>query len=135
MQKRKGRFSRAEKSMLQAADPNLSPEKAAERLAPVLNRSEAALTKGIIEARQNFQSRAIEYAEIHIQGARVAAASGNTKPAEWALKQIESQGQRVVPRDTAEDSGGIRIILANVRLGGMDVKEEPQIETIDAERP
>jgi len=133
--KRKGRLSLAEKSAIQGvAEGPLSIEKAAEKLAPALGRSEEALTKAIREARETFQSRAGQYEELLYESAKVASRKGNHKPALDALDRLVGpKGDRVVqPVQTEQASSGIKVILANVRMGGTREKET-DIEVIDAE--
>ena len=138
--KRKGRLSAAERSAIEgvAAGP-LDVEKAAEKLAPALGRSEAAIAQAIRDARENFQSRAGAYEELLFKSAQIAAVKGNHKPALDALDRLVGpKGERVVdppPSAAANDyGGGIKIVLANVRLGGIKPQELPAAEIIDVER-
>lgn len=118
--KRKGRLSLAEQStLIAAAQSPLSPEKAAEKLAPILERSESAIKAGIIRARQELQTQASDYVRLHRKAAEKAAEMGNSKPTEWMLERIEAGGERVVEAPSGPQQGsGIQIILAPIALGG-----------------
>lgn len=132
--KRKGRLSLAERTQLQAAaTSDLPVEKIAAHLAPVMGRSEEALKAGIIKARQELQAQASDYVALLRRGAEKAATKGNVNGLLNVLERIEAGGERVVkPLQTEQASSGIKIILANVRMGGTREKET-DIEVIDAE--
>lgn len=97
---------------------------------PILNkdgtvRKKAGRPKGIISplfgrverAREAMVAQAEEYVRLHIKGARIAAAKGNTAASEWALSHIaemNAQGAEQRPiaasadRQTIE-SGGSKV--------------------------
>jgi hypothetical protein len=47
-------------------------------------------------AREVIRERIGEYVDIHLVGAKVAALKGDTRPAEWALENLDVDGERVV---------------------------------------
>lgn len=47
-------------------------------------------------ARETMQRRVGEYVEIHLVAAKVAAMKGDAEPAQWALENIVTEGERVV---------------------------------------
>lgn len=84
------------------------------------------------QARERFLSRVNDYVDIHIEAARVAAADGDAKPAQWALERIAAEGERVVelvadPRAMPSPmQGGINI---GVMVGG--IPAPPATQTLD----
>lgn len=68
-----------------------------------------------------LQENLPEYARIHMEGAKMAALKGDTKPAEWALTTIKNgQAAPVVepPTKVAPGTGGVKVIVG-VNLGGI----------------
>ncbi len=61
----------------------------------------------VLVARKFLQDRLHEYAQLHFEGASVAAAKGDTRPAEWALTHAKIEGEAVVepPAKEAPDTG------------------------------
>lgn len=54
-------------------------------------------TKELLQtAREVIRERIGEYVDIHLVGAKVAALKGDTRPAEWALENLDVDGERVV---------------------------------------
>lgn len=71
------------------------------QIAKALNRSVSAVYDALREnARDILHGNLDRYAELHQQGAAIAAAKGDTRPAEWALertKVVEKDTQSAVP--------------------------------------
>ncbi len=60
-----------------------------------------------------------EYAELHMEAARNAAAEGDSKPAEWALQHVKMTGKPVVdPPQKADTGAGVKIFLG-IKVGGI----------------
>lgn len=75
-------------------------------------------------ARAVIQRNAFRYAELHVQGAEIAAARGDTRPAEWGLLH----GRAVEPVKGQDNNGPSVIVQIGVVLPGMG-GELPQITT------
>lgn len=61
-----------------------------------------------------------EYAFMHLQGAQIAAAKGDTRPAEWALSQVKAGKEGPVaepPAKTAPETG-VRVMIG-IGLGNL----------------
>ena len=68
-------------------------------------------------ARTRLAERACEYVDLHTQAARVAAADGDAKPAEWALTHIAEGADRVVDAERAVPPGPS--VQIGIALGGI----------------
>ena len=103
-------------------------EKRAEQLALVLRRTPEAIRAAIGTARETLQSRAIEYADIHLEAARAAAKMGNDQPSRWALTVLTAPSadgkglERIVepPPSTVDVSTRVGLIvnINSIPIGG-----------------
>lgn len=82
-----GRMSEAEKraaKYLAMAQPDMTDL----QIAKTLNRSRAAITKLLDDARCTLSENAGYYVKAHLHATAIAAANGNAGPAQWALEHI-----------------------------------------------
>jgi len=138
---RKGRLSKTEKEALEALariDPTVPAEKVAEKLAPLLRRSEGAVKDAVIEARQRVHERAIRYADAHIESVEGALAEGQfdvaARHAWQAIERLNIEGESVLAPKQMEQpqaQGPVVTINMPVLMGGA----KPQIssEIVDSE--
>lgn len=68
-----------------------------------------------LEVRERIERNADKYASMHLSGARIAAAEGDTRPAEWAL---ERAGIVKPPPKESADVGGI-VVNVGIALPGL----------------
>ena len=70
-------------------------------------------------ARKILEQNLADYANLHFEGAKIAAEKGDTRPAEWALTHAKSQGKTVVdpPAKLTPDSG-VKVFVG-VGLGAL----------------
>jgi hypothetical protein len=118
--RRAGALSKAEKNVIEAlaADqPSAASEAALEqqidRVARVLRRSPAAVKAQLDRARAKMQARAVAYADLHFQAATIAAARGDSRPAEFGLERLKV----VEPIEKA--SGGCGMVVNVIPLPGL----------------
>lgn len=87
-------------------------------------------------ARKFLASKQLEYAQMHLEGARNAAAKGDTRPAEWALTHVKTEGKTAVDppvKDTAGAGQGLKVFLG-INIGGLP-QEAVTAEIIPMEPP
>jgi hypothetical protein len=72
-------------------------------------------------ARKILEQNLAAYAEMHFEGAKIAAAEGDTRPAEWALTHAKVEGQAAVepPTKIAADTG--TKVFIGIKVGSMPV--------------
>jgi hypothetical protein len=70
-------------------------------------------------ARKILEQNLAAYANLHFEGATIAAEKGDTRPAEWALMHAKSEGKTVVdpPAKLTPDTG-VRVFVG-VGLGAL----------------
>lgn len=70
------------------------------------------------QARALLESRLPAYADLHFKAAEVAARSGDSRPAEWALSHVKAGKEQVVapPAKTAAE-GGVKVFIG-VKIDG-----------------
>ena len=87
------------------------------------------------QAEAIVQSHLPDYAELHFEGAQVAALEGNTKPAEWALTHIKpGKDEKPIIEPQAKEQGpdsSVRVFVGVKVAGLADTHTE---HVIDAER-
>lgn len=88
------------------------------------------------QARAILEENAAEYAELHIEGARIAALDGNTKPAEWALTHLKMGKEKPIiepaQRESEGDDSGVRVFIG-VKVAGLAPGES--VTVVDAPKP
>jgi len=86
-------------------------------------------------ARKFLASKQLEYAQMHLEGARTAASKGDTRPAEWALTHVKTEGKTAVdpPAKDAAAGSGVRVFLG-INIGGLP-QEAVTAEIIPMEPP
>ncbi len=83
------------------------------------------------QARGILEDNLPAYAAMHFEGAKIAAADGDTRPAEWALSQVKAGKETPVqpPAKTAGESG-IKIFIG-VQMAGNGEPVEAGTKVID----
>jgi hypothetical protein len=70
---------------------------------------------------------------LHMEGARIAAAEGNTKPTEWALERIAEGKDRIVdPPAPTGPTGPPPSLSVGILLGGLVAAPTPRAALPDA---
>lgn len=97
-----------------------------------MHKTTEAMEATYATARQFLANKQFEYAQLHFEGAQVAAAKGDTRPAEWALTHVKAEGQSVVepPAKVAADTG-VKVFLG-IKIGGVP-EDAMRVETISYE--
>jgi hypothetical protein len=100
-------------------------------LALALNREPTTIAKHVQFAKERLQSRAGEYADLHIASANLAMQLGEVgearKAAEWALERIsakDASGNDVRVIDSAAQSSNAPVIKIGIALGGLPAKRD-----------
>lgn len=85
------------------------------------------------QARRILEDNLPGYATMHFEGAKIAAADGDTRPAEWALSQVKAGKETPVqpPAKTAAESG-IRIFIGVQTNGEGQTKVEGKVIDVEA---
>lgn len=98
-------------------------------LARTLRRSKEAIKNVIAEAREDFESDAKRYVEIHKTAVELALANGDSKSLEvaakgarWAMENISSEGVRIVDKVVGGGPTGPKILIG-INLGGVNKSE------------
>jgi hypothetical protein len=86
------------------------------------------------KARRILQENLPGYAAMHFAGATIAAAQGDTRPAEWALTQVKAGKETPVqpPAKTAPESG-LKIFIGVRSDAGPSITVGAEHSIIDAE--
>jgi hypothetical protein len=128
----RGSLSQAEKSAIHhvAASGELVGAQI-DALAIALRREPSTIAKHVMEAKERLQSRAGEYADIHLDSAKLAMQLGEVgearKAAEWALERIsakDASGNDVRVIDSAAQSSNAPVIKIGIALGGLPAKRD-----------
>jgi hypothetical protein len=138
--RRPGALSTAEKGLIDnvAADQlsvssELTLERQVERLARLLRRSPAAVKAQLDRAQARLQARQVAYTDLHFEAAAIAAARGDSRPAEWALLH----GRSIEPVEKKGEAFGVVVHVGAILPGlGLDVKTSyggPQCDGSDPE--
>lgn len=115
------------KRLMRAERSDLSPEQALERV------QTQGVEKIADKVRAFMQANQPEYARLHLEATRVAAAKGDAKPAEWALTNIRTGDNPIVsPPKDGGGGGGIKVMIG-VQIGGLPPGVQTQAITIPAE--
>lgn len=108
------------------ADQGLSKAK----IAKLLDRDPHTIAKVVAEVKGTMIERAQGYADLHWEGTQVAAASGNTHPAQWALERLGVVEDPKVKALEAQAAGPRFSVQIGIGLPGMvglaTVVEKPQ---------
>jgi hypothetical protein len=106
-------------------------------LSRVLRRSKELTRSLIEEARENFQSSASHYVEVHKQAVDTALANGDAKSlsvavegSQWALESMGADGVRIVDKPTKDKGISGPRILIGVAVGG--IKDPQTVVSIPA---
>lgn len=99
-----------------------------------LHRSVEYVDKLAKTAHAILNENLVEYARLHLEAARIAAADGDSKPSEWALTHVKAgKGQKPVAEPPAKapsgGEGGVNVYIG-LKLGEMP----PQNLVVEAER-
>lgn len=70
-------------------------------------------------AREVIRERLTEYVDIHLVAAKVAALKGDAGPAEWALENLDVDGERVVTPPSKNQAPTAPTFNLGFVLGGM----------------
>jgi hypothetical protein len=89
-----------------------------DRLARVLRRSPAAVKAQLERAKARLQARQVAYADLHFQAATVAAARGDSRPAEWGL----IHGRSIEPVNP-KDAGQQVVVQVGIALPGLGLTD------------
>lgn len=79
-------------AVFEALREGLSPRETAEEIESTPRRAKELMTT----AKQRMARRIDDYVDAHLVATKVAAVSGDAKPAQWALENIAVEGERVV---------------------------------------
>ena len=144
--KRIGAISKEEKALVADVLANTPGELSTGQvtaLATTLRRSKEAVKALIEDAKENFQSKAKRYSEIHIEAAEKALEAGTEKSlavavsaSQWAMENLSAEGVSIVGKkqDNAPQGGKIMI---GIQIGGLKGEPAPITPTtaiIDAEK-
>lgn len=92
-------------------------------LSKVMRRSKEVIRDLIEQAREEFQSSALDYVRLHKEAAISAFEHGDdevaVKAAQWAITNMSQEGSRVIEKVAAEGGGGVKIMIG-VQMGGID---------------
>lgn len=60
------------------------------------------------------------YADLHLEAAKIAAAEGDAKPAQWALEKVGIDGENVIdaPKAGDKNEGGVKVVIG-VKVAGV----------------
>jgi hypothetical protein len=140
--KRKGSVTKAEKALVAAFVQDLPAEITPSQttaLARTLRRSKEATLAMIEEAKENFQSSAHRYVEIHKQAVEAALANGDSKSlqvavdgAQWALENLSAEGVSIVGKKQEQVSQAGKIMIG-INIGGIR-QDDAKVAVIDAEK-
>ncbi len=102
-------------------------------LSKVMRRSKEVVKDIIEQAREEFQSSALDYVRLHKEAAIAAHESGDhevaAKAAQWAITNMSQEGTRVVEKVAAEGGGGVKIMIG-VQMGGIDKVKGPIVAEV-----
>src|SRR5690606_35160895 len=82
-------------------------------------RRSRTLTRRVKAVKARMIQNLPTYARLHLEAATIAAAAGDARPAEWALSNLTSDGQRAVEitKAAAEGNSGVKVFIG-VKVGG-----------------
>jgi hypothetical protein len=102
-------------------------------LSKVMRRSKEVVKDIIEQAREEFQSSALDYVKLHKEAAISAFERGDDetaiKASQWAITNMSQEGTRVVEKVAAEGGGGVKIMIG-VQMGGIDKPKGPIVAEV-----
>lgn len=107
-------------------------------LARTMRRSPALVKQMIEQAKENFQSAAEHYVDVHKKAIDAALANGDPKSlhvavqgAQWAMENLQAEGVSIVGKKTDGGSGAGKIMIG-IQIGGIR-QDEAKATVVEGE--